>query len=140
MIDQSGIYPDAGEKDDGIVVNRSIGMIVKSMVQFAAGDDVDNTLHDLIMNLKVSNSYNGDQTQWKGTDQTTYLKFQPDDSQTILEYAALEGYPAMFDIDEGWSGLEIKQRIGLHWHTNMKYSKRCQRQVVPKMEFSIIVQ
>lgn len=140
VIDQSGIYPDAGEKDDGIVVNRSIGMIVKSMVQFAAGDDVDNTLHDLIMNLKVSNSYNGDQTQWKGTDQTTYLKFQPDDSQTILEYAALEGYPAMFDIDEGWSGLEIKQRIGLHWHTNMKYSKRCQRQVVPKMEFSIIVQ
>ena len=109
VIDQSGIYPDAGEKDDGIVVNRSIGMIVKSMVQFAAGDDVDNTLHDLIMNLKVSNSYNGDQTQWKGTDQTTYLKFQPDDSQTILEYAALEGYPAMFDIDEGWSGLEIKQ-------------------------------
>lgn len=127
VIDNTGIYTDAGEKNDGIVVSRTIGMIVKSMVQFAAGDDVDNTLHDVIASLKVSGSYDGEQTQWLPTDQISYLQFHPDDNtKTILEYMPLDGYPDTLDTDEGWSRLEVKQNYedpahGISSHLKMDW-------------------
>ena len=98
-------------KDDGVMVNRSIGMIVKSMVQFAAGDDVDNTLHDVIASLKVSGSYDGEQTQWL-LPQTRFriCSF----ILTIIQkqywnIMPLDGYPDTLDTGRGWSRLEVKQ-------------------------------
>lgn len=118
VIDKSGVYADAGDVNDGIRVGRSIGMIVKSMVQFAAGDDVDNTLHDLITRLKVSNNYIGADTKWTYADpmQENYLRFQPDDTSTMLEYAALEGSKSLVEIDEGWSQFEVRQNYKDNQH------------------------
>ena len=47
IVDNTGVYVNAGTANDGVSVRRGVGSIVHSMLQFAAGDDIDATLHDI---------------------------------------------------------------------------------------------
>ena len=48
IVDDTGVYADAGDADDGIVVARGVGSIVKSMAQFASLGDIDVTLNNIV--------------------------------------------------------------------------------------------
>lgn len=58
VVDDTGVYADAGEADDGIVVARGVGSIVKSMAQFAPLGDIDATLNNIVAKFyTVPSSY-----------------------------------------------------------------------------------
>ena len=48
VVDNTGVYADAGEKEDGVVVARGMGSIVKSMAAFASLGDIDTTLNNIV--------------------------------------------------------------------------------------------
>lgn len=52
LINDKGIYADAGTEDDGISTVTHIGTINQSMYQFAANRDVNRTLSDLTISQK----------------------------------------------------------------------------------------
>lgn len=59
VVDNTGVYADAGEADDGVTVLRGVGSVARSMVQFAADDRVDVTLRDIKAALATSVQYKG---------------------------------------------------------------------------------
>src|SRR5699024_876223 len=54
VVNNTGVYASAGVEGDGVEVLRGVGSIIRSMVQFAADDDVDDTLHDIQAALAVA--------------------------------------------------------------------------------------
>lgn len=112
MVDDTGVYADAGVADDGVTVSRGVGSIVKSMVQFAADDMVDATLHDIQATL-YTNASTSDPTQDLGwsmsnPEQTTHLQYL--NTNKLLEYGPIsDKFALTLSTDVGWSKLEIQQ-------------------------------
>lgn len=115
IVDNTGVYANAGSTDDDVSVLRGVGSIVRSMVQFAALDDVNVTLHDIKATM-VSGSYTKDSNnsiQWSwntGNWNTgvTHLSFI--NGHEILDYGP-EGISdsLMLKVDSGWSKLLVRQ-------------------------------
>lgn len=120
VVDHTGVYADAGEKDDGIVVLRGVGSIIHSMVQFAADDDVDTTLHDIKAALAVGDTIDGiSQPDWN-TDDVLHLQYA--NKNALLDYGLYDGTEGTPDnlslsTDIGWSKLFIRQ-CNSHTGTN----------------------
>ena len=118
IVDESGVYADAGSENDDIWVARSIGMIVRSMLQFAADDHVNSTLHDLKAQLRTADNYDYANTEWSEWQQSPaskdemHLQYEEDDP--VLDYGLIESekdeheFPALVTAT-GWSKLEIRQ-------------------------------
>lgn len=92
IVDNTGVYADAGTEDDGIVVARGMGSIVKSMAQFASLGDIDVTLNNIVAKLyTVPSNYISDTI----TDfsKQTWRKVQStgDDTSDGWEFVANEG-------------------------------------------------
>ena len=116
VVNDSGVYVDAGEADDGVTVSRGVGNVFRSMVQFAAEDDVDATLHDIKATLQTAEKYSyndatgSDQTDWSETNpvQITHLQYLKDGRS--LDYGPTTNeYPLSLRTDVGWSKLLIQQ-------------------------------
>lgn len=105
----SGVYADAGDKDDGITVQRGVGRIVRSMVQFAT-DDVDTTLHEIVATPQLWSTTEG---KWKDDHKSSKLKLQYADdginSNTVLDYQPIGGGSRLFSTDTGIPRLMIQQ-------------------------------
>ena len=120
MVDHTGVYADAGEEDDGIVVLRGVGSIIHSMVQFAADDDVDITLNHIkaalagatFNNYQEEGSFTVDHANW---DSDSVLHLQYANQYEMLDYGLVDSNkPGMPDdltiaTDAGWSKLLIRQ-------------------------------
>lgn len=116
VVNDRGVYVDAGEADDGVTVSRGVGNVFRSMVQFAAEDDVDATLHDIKATLQTAKEYSyndttgSDQTDWRETDpvQITHLQYLKDGRS--LDYGpTADEYSLSLRTDVGWSKLLIQQ-------------------------------
>lgn len=119
VVDNTGVYADAGEKDDGIEVLRGVGSIIHSMVQFAAGDDVNTTLHNIKAVLASGTTaengitWQDPKTVWEAATKVLHLQFK--EGSTILDYDLEEASSVStlddltFKTDEGWSKLLIRQ-------------------------------
>lgn len=123
IVDDTGVYADAGKSGDGISVLRGVGSVIKSMVQFAAEDDVDATLQDVKAALATSVTW--DETKkvftvsdagihWASTG-PDILHLQYDNANKLLDYGLYDA-PATVTLDDvtletkaGWSKLLIRQ-------------------------------
>ena len=115
IVDNTGVYADAGDQNDMVSVNLGVGKLVKSMVQFAEDDDIDATLHDIKAALETGTySKEGEETgTWTWNENTnwseaTHLSYSTNDA--VLEYAPIsEEYPNVLSYDKGWGRLSIRQ-------------------------------
>lgn len=113
VVDNTGIYADAGEAGDAVSVQRGVGSIVHSMIQFATDDDIDATLHNIKADLYTTDSGSGlptDEGGWKRkstTENALHLRFR--EGAETLNYREEDDSYGYFTIDEGWSKLKIYQ-------------------------------
>lgn len=123
IVDDTGVYADAGQPGDGISVLRGVGSVIKSMVQFAAEDDVDATLQDIKAALATSETWDetkkgftvsGEEINWDSQG-PEILHLQYDNANKLLDYGLYDA-PATVTLDDvtletdvGWSKLLIQQ-------------------------------
>lgn len=123
IVDDTGVYADAGQRGDGISVLRGVGSVIKSMVQFAAEDDVDATLQDIKAALATSVTWDetekvftvsDEEIDWDSEGQDI-LHLQYDNANKLLDYGLYDA-PATVTLDDvtletkaGWSKLLIRQ-------------------------------
>ena len=123
IVDDTGVYADAGQPEDGISVLRGVGSVIKSMVQFAAEDDVDATLQDIKAALATSETWDetkkgftvsGEEINWDSQG-PEILHLQYDNANKLLDYGLYDadGKATLDDVtletDVGWSKLLIQQ-------------------------------
>lgn len=116
VVDNTGVYADAGTAEDGITVLRGVGSVMRSVVQFATDDQVDITLHDIQAALVTSDSYTSG-SDWGNADWANgkVLHLQYANENKMLDYG-------LYDTDvkgtldkltlktnTGWSKLLIRQ-------------------------------
>ena len=123
IVDDTGVYADAGKSGDGISVLRGVGSVIKSMVQFAAEDDVDATLQDIKAALATSVTWDETSGQFTVSDEgidwdspgPDILHLQYDNANKLLDYGLYDadGKATLDDVtletDVGWSKLLIQQ-------------------------------
>lgn len=111
VVDDNGVHVNAGSDTDNISVEAGIGSLVYSMRGFAAGDDVDSTLHDVVAQAQTTGSYEGSSTVWDNADAVTH--YQYDDQTDGLNYIrndnVTDNGDAIFIADAGWSRLDLRQ-------------------------------
>ena len=120
VVDDTGVYADAGVEGDGITVLKGVGSIVRSMVQFAADDKVDTTLNQIKATLG-SGEFNGfnkaGSFNWtEGSyDWDNAMHLQYANAHAALDYGPTDGTEAVsvdtltLGTDVGWSRLQIQQ-------------------------------
>ena len=111
LVTESGVYADAGTADDGIQVERGLGRLVRSMVQFATNDGIDATLHDIVVTPQIGSESVDGQITWKDseTDNPFHLEFSDNNSAPLDYSSADEGGPISFTVDEGIPRLTVAQ-------------------------------
>ena len=123
IVDDTGVYADAGQPGDGISVLRGVGSVIKSMVQFAAEDDVDATLQDVKAALATSVTWDetkkgftvsGEGIHWASTG-PDILHLQYDNANKLLDYGLYDASATVtlddvtLETESGWSKLLIRQ-------------------------------
>lgn len=109
IVDDSGVYADAGVEGDGIEVSRGVGRLVKSMRQFAVNDQVDSSLHDITAMPYLAKSVNGTTITWNeeaAAEKPLSLHFS-DKTDTVLDYVADAGSEQYYTTDTGVATLKI---------------------------------
>ncbi len=111
-VNDEGVFAHAGTEGDGVSVSRGVGRVVRSMLQFAADDKVDATLHDVEATLLTNDStdFVTADTAWTRTAESMHLQY--DDAGTGAEdYIPAEGTgsTSSLSVESGWSSLSIRQ-------------------------------
>lgn len=125
IVDDTGVYADAGKGTDGISVRRGVGSVVRSMLQFATDDDVDATLHDikteLVSGTRSDAGFHWD--SWDG-DSANDLHLQFQNAHQVLEYGTVDGTGnPYFEVESGWSKLLVRQCLDED-HTTISKKKQ----------------
>ncbi len=113
IVDNTGVYADAGSEDDGVSVQRGVGRLMRSMLQFAANDDIDATLHDVKAQLLTAQEEpsEAEWTEWNDSlsrDSELHLRY--DSADETLAYVPADDFTKEYlSTETGWSKLEIRQ-------------------------------
>lgn len=65
IVNDTGVYANAGTAEDGISVERGVGRLVNSMAQFASKDTVDTTLNQIVAKFYTTQSEISEGFQWR---------------------------------------------------------------------------
>lgn len=117
IIDNTGVYADAGDDKDGVTVLRGVGSVMRSMVQFAVEDKVDTTLNDIKAALATNVTYNGYNedgsfTVGEEADWSNALHLKYANENAMLDYGLYgndQDGSLVIPIEEGWSKLLVQQ-------------------------------
>ena len=72
IVNDTGVYANAGTAGDGISVERGVGRLVNSMAQFASKNTVDTTLNQIVAKFYTTQNEIHENFQWRtitGADQ-----------------------------------------------------------------------
>ena len=124
VVDNTGVYADAGTPTDDVTVLRGVGKVVRSMLQFAVPDDINATLTDIKAALYTAGSYTpgtgNDWAVWTPSSQAP-LVLSYYSSNQILEYGpTTPGDPVYFLVNAGWSRLKITQNYAAGTDQDLK--------------------
>lgn len=124
VVDNTGIYADAGTPTDDVSVLRGVGKVVRSMLQFAVPDDINATLTDIKAALYTAGSYTpGTGNNWAvwTPAATAPLDLSYYSNNQILEYGpTTPGGPVYFLVNAGWSRLKITQNYAAGTDQDLK--------------------
>ena len=65
IVNDTGVYADAGTQGDGITVARGVGRLVNSMAQFASKNTVDTTLNQIVAKFYTTETEIHEGFQWR---------------------------------------------------------------------------
>lgn len=117
IVDDYGVHADAGTADDGVSTFVGPGTLMKSLGQFGAEGDIDNTLTWIKGTRQTSNgetNVKGNLT-WTdvepvGADDTVHLKYGA--NGRIYQYGPTEeGKPYRLETETGWIRMGITQDV-----------------------------
>ena len=115
IVDDYGVHADAGTADDGVSTFAGPGTLMKSLGQFGAEGDIDNTLTWIKGTRQTSNgetNVKGNLT-WTdvepvGADDTVHLKYGA--NGRMYQYGPTEeGKPYRLETETGWIRMGITQ-------------------------------
>lgn len=115
IVDDYGVHADAGTDDDGVSTFVGPGALMKSLGQFGAEGDIDNTLTWIKGTRQTSNSETNDNGNltWTdvepvGADDTVRLKYGA--NGRMYQYGPTEeGKPYRLETETGWIRMGITQ-------------------------------
>ena len=127
VVNDNGVYADAGTENDGIYVGRGgNGMLLRSMEQFATNDDIDTTLTNMKVNTYISSEAPNADGNWssrqKKNDDDLHIKYlasqnssKPGHYEANDHYNDLDGagnllnYMNYFVTEQGWPSVVLNQ-------------------------------
>ncbi|MDO4288154.1 MAG: SpaA isopeptide-forming pilin-related protein [Eubacterium sp.] len=112
VVDNTGVYVDAGEANDDVQVLRGVGSLVSSLALYATDDGVDVTLRNIKAALQTTTDYNGEATTWNPTTfkDEDYKHLLYNTAEADLNYKPIDkNEEAVFTVDAGWSKLAVQQ-------------------------------
>lgn len=137
-VDESGVYANAGTEGDDITVLRGAGNIVRSMIQFAVPDHIDQTLTDINVALQRSNDKSGDSWNWTDVPGVVALDltYNTTTGNSILDYRVrddAENKNLYFAVEEGWSKVKITQNyeVGEKAYKTKLFTENAQGETLP---------
>lgn len=115
IVDDYGVHADAGTDDDGVSTFVGPGALMKSLGQFGADGDIDNTLTWIKGTRQTSNGETNDNGNltWTdvepvGADDTVRLKYGA--NGRMYQYGPTEeGKPYRLETETGWIRMGITQ-------------------------------
>lgn len=117
IVDDYGVHADAGTADDGVSTFVGPGALMKSLGQFGAEGDIDNTLTWIKGVRQTSNGETNvnDNLTWTdvepvGADDTVHLKYGA--NGRMYQYGPTEeGKPYRLETETGWIRMGITQDV-----------------------------
>lgn len=120
VVNDTGVYADAGKQDDGVTVLRGVGSVARSMIQFAVNDYVDITLRDIKAALAQNVTYDSSSSKftWGEADWDTVqnvLDLTYTNENKMLDYGTQDTETTQtldnltLPTDVGWSKLLVRQ-------------------------------
>lgn len=115
IVDDYGVHADAGTRDDGVSTFVGPGALMKSLVQFGAEGDIDNTLTWIKGVRQTSNGVTDTEgnLSWSNVDpagagDTVHLKYGA--NGRVYQYGPTEeGKPYRLETETGWIRMGITQ-------------------------------
>lgn len=114
IVDDSGVHADAGTADDGVSTFVGPGALMKSLGQFGAEGDIDNTLTWIKGQRQTSDGKldGNDNLSWnndaKGGEDEVHLKYGA--NGRVYQYGPTEeGKPYRLETETGWIRMGITQ-------------------------------
>ena len=114
IVDDSGVHADAGTADDGVSTFVGPGVLMKSLGQFGAEGDIDNTLTWIKGQRQTSDGKldGNDNLSWnndaKGGEDEVHLKYGA--NGRVYQYGPTEeGKPYRLETETGWIRMGITQ-------------------------------
>lgn len=116
IVDDYGVHADAGTPDDGVSTFVGVGSLLKSLGQFGAESDIDNTLTWIKGQRQTSDGTldGNDNLSWnndaKGGEDEVHLKYGA--NGRVYQYGPTkEGEPYRLKTETGWLRMGITQDV-----------------------------
>lgn len=147
LVSNDNIYVDAGTKTDNVSVLKGIGKLDKTMIRYATDGAIDITLRDITSTkYKYIGNLNTDgfpdihsQANWELDTSEEPLNLHFGLENALLDYGIHEtDRQPVFQTNEGWIGIGVKQNKAHLDKDDPYYSKYAQREDLDGVNISAL--